>query len=122
MFGEPFGMGNRDGVPFPVCFNDVPRAPTKTESSPLADGVKPRAAVGAEYRAGCGLEDLTRLLAEVVVDEIVKGDSAEETNALAVGAVGAGEPVAPSLLAHLRLGQIADGEEGARHLVLAHLA
>ena len=58
----------------------------------------------------------------MVADKIVERHPAEETDALAVGPVGVGEPEAMGLFTNPHLGEIADGEEASRELVLPELA
>ena len=94
-------VGDVDDVPPDVLLDDEPRAAAQSQSFPLADGVEPIAVVLAQHFAGLQLHDLARPASEVTLDEIVVVDFSQETDALAVLAPRAGQPLRLGDGAHL---------------------
>ena len=120
--GKLVGMGDKDRVIVEVLADDVPRAAAETEPATLTDGVKPGSPVATEDLSIRSAADLTRAIAEVVVDKIVERDPAKETDALAVGPIGVGKPEAVCLLPYLRFREISNWKETFFELLLQKLA
>ena len=114
-------VGDVDDVTPDVFLDDEPRAAAQSQSFPLADGVEPIAVVLAQHFAGLQLHDLARPASEVTLDEIVVVDFSQETDALAVLAPRAGQPLRLGDGAYLAFHQVADGEHQFAYLQVGDL-
>lgn len=87
----------------------------------LPYGVKPMAAVIAQPLAGVGIDDVAALLAQECAQVVGVMDAPEETESLAVAAVGCGQLQEVGLSAHLGFVQVANGKEHFAHLPVVGL-
>ena len=122
VIGEFFGVGDQDRVIVEILADHVPGPAAETKAAALADGMEPSPPVMAEDLTARGAADLARAIAEVVADEVVERNPAEEADSLAVGPVGVGEPETVSLFSNPRFGEITDREQTSRELFLRELA
>ena len=103
-------VGHIDDVAANVLLDHEPGASAQSQAFALADGVKPVAVVLAHHLARLQLDDLARAPAQVTLDKLVVVDLAQEADALAILALGAGQPLRLGDGPHLALHEMADGK------------
>ena len=110
-----------EGVGGYVLVRYEPRSASEPQPFALPDGVKPMAAVVAQPLAGVGIDDVAALLAQECAQVVGVMDAPEETESLAVAAVGCGQLQEVGLSAHLGFVQVANGKEHFAHLPVVGL-
>jgi len=112
-------MGDVDDVPGDILSLDEPGPVREAEALALTDRVEPVPLVPAQHSPGLALHDLPLPLPQVVPDEIAVRDLSQEADPLAVSSVLVRKVDFPSEPPDLGLLKPAEGEEGARDLLLA---
>ena len=105
-----------------ILLHHIPWSATQPKALALTDGVEPESVVLAKFFACFDFNNRALLHAKVATDKVVVVNLSEETDALAVLAVGVGHVHLLSDAAHFPLWQIADGEHQVQQLLVGDLS
>ena len=121
LLGGAIAVGDIDDVLGHVLAHHVPWSAAQAEAFTLAYRVEPETAVLSQFASRLEFDDGSGPLAQVAADEVIVVNLPQETDALAIAAVGVGQMGFHSDAAHLLLGQVADGEDDVLELVIGNL-
>ena len=114
-------VGHEDDILLDVLLHHEPRASAQSQPLALAYGVKPESFVASQHLSRFDVDDASFLFAHELADEVIVVNLAQETDALAVLAVCAGQVCIKGYATHLLLHQMPDGEERVAQLRIVEL-